>query len=61
MYEKQYCNLVKRILRASIDLDQLGNVQEMSLRTLLELGSQKVLEYRMKVREQESNEKKKRQ
>ena len=58
MYEKQYCNLIKRILRAIIDLDELGNVDEMSIRTLLELGSQKVIEHRMRVRDQESNEKK---
>lgn len=57
MYEKQYCNLIKRILRAIIDLDELGDVDHMNIRTLLELGSQKVIEHRMKVRDQESNEK----
>lgn len=58
MYERQYCNLVKRILKGTIDLEEIGNVEEMSLRTLLEIGSQKVIEYRMRMRDQESNEKK---
>lgn len=55
MYEKQYCNLIKRILKAIIDLDEIGNMDEMGIRTLLEIGSQKVIEHRMRVRDQESN------
>lgn len=52
MYEKQYCNLIKRILKATIDLDEIGNVDQMNLRTLLELGSQKVIQHRMRMRDQ---------
>lgn len=58
MYEKQYCNLIKRILKGIIDLEEIGNVDDMNIRTLLEVGSQKVIEHRMRVRDQESNEKK---
>lgn len=43
MLEKQYCNLIKRILRAIIDLEELGDVDSMSVRTLLEVGAQKVI------------------
>ena len=50
--EKQYCNLIKRILRGSIDLDELGDTAEMSLGTLLEVGARKVMEQRIKIREQ---------
>lgn len=35
MMEKQYCNLIKRILRGVVDLDELGDVDQMGVRTLL--------------------------
>ena len=50
--EKQYCNLIKRILRGSIDLDELGDTTDMNLGTLLEIGAKKVMEQRIKIREQ---------
>jgi hypothetical protein len=41
--EKHYCSLIKQIIKGIINLDELGDVEQMSLRSLLEVGAQKVI------------------
>jgi hypothetical protein len=56
--EKHYCSLIKQIIKGIINLEELGDVDNMNVRTLLEVGAQKTMEHRMNVRNLQSNEKK---
>jgi hypothetical protein len=56
--EKHYCSLIKQIIKGIVNLEELGDVEQMSVRALLEVGAQKVIEHRIKVRNEQSNEKK---